>query len=123
APPTSAMRRGFVSREMCMGQANSEARPVRNWTSVVGPAVFAKSTRAGNRLAGSHLVLQRMSDLRDPEHAERLEREAPDEYLRRLAVLARTAPTAGVAASASALIPSAPTVAEAGHNQPCASAA
>src|SRR5438552_14575757 len=58
-----------------------------------------------------------MSHLRDPEHAERLEHEAPDEYLRRRDFLARTAATAGVAASAATLLSPATLVAEAARMQ------
>jgi phospholipase C len=57
------------------------------------------------------------SDLRNPENAERLEQEAPDEYLRRRDFLGRTAATAGLAASAATLLSPATLVAEAARMQ------
>ena len=44
-----------------------------------------------------------MDDLRNPEQAERLAHDAPDEYLRRREFLQRTALTAGLAGLASVL--------------------
>ena len=57
-----------------------------------------------------------MEDLRKPEQAERLEHNAPDEYLRRREFLQRTALTAGLAGLATVL-PSDTLVAEAARKQ------
>jgi phospholipase C len=58
-----------------------------------------------------------MSDLRDPEEAERLATESPDDYLRRREFLQRTAVTAGLAAGAGAVLSSDTLVAEAARRQ------
>src|SRR5256885_16141861 len=58
-----------------------------------------------------------MADLRDPETAERLAHEAPDEYLRRRDFLGRTAAAAGVAVSAASLLSPETLVAEAARMQ------
>src|SRR4051795_893512 len=58
-----------------------------------------------------------MSDLHDPEHAERLEHEAPDDYLRRRDFLQRTALAAGLATAAGTVLPSETLVAEAARKQ------
>ncbi len=57
-----------------------------------------------------------MEDLRDHEQAERLEHEAPDEYLRRREFLQRTALTAGLA-SLGSVLPAETLVAEAAKRQ------
>jgi phospholipase C len=58
-----------------------------------------------------------MSDLHDPEHAERLAQVAPDDYLRRRDFLARTALTAGLATSLATVLPSETLIAEAARRQ------
>ena len=58
-----------------------------------------------------------MSDLHDPDHAERLEQEVPEEYLRRREFLQRTAMAAGLATGLSAVLPSETLVAEAAKRQ------
>src|SRR4051794_8639603 len=58
-----------------------------------------------------------MADLRDPEDAERLAHEAPDEYLRRRDFLGRTAAAAGLAVSAASLLSPETLVAEAARMQ------
>src|SRR3954466_6901760 len=58
-----------------------------------------------------------MSDLHDPEHAERLSAEAPDDYLRRREFLQRTALAAGLATAAGTILPSETLVAEAARKQ------
>jgi phospholipase C len=56
-------------------------------------------------------------DLRDPEIAERLRQEAPDDYLRRRDFLARTAATAGLAAGLGTVLSPSTLVAEAARAQ------
>src|SRR3954452_9507673 len=58
-----------------------------------------------------------MSDLHVPDHAERLEHEAPDEYLRRREFLQRTAITAGLGAGLATVLNSDVLVAEAAKRQ------
>src|SRR4051794_37033662 len=58
-----------------------------------------------------------MSDLHDPEHAEQLAHEAPDDYLRRRDFLQRTALAAGLATAAGTILPSETLVAEAARKQ------
>src|SRR3954447_17428194 len=58
-----------------------------------------------------------MSDLHDPEHAERLEHDAPDDYLRRRDFLQRTALAAGLTTAAGLVLPSETLVAEAARRQ------
>jgi phospholipase C len=58
-----------------------------------------------------------MSDLHDPDHAERLEHDAPDEYLRRREFLQRTAITAGLGAGLATVLNSDVLVAEAAKRQ------
>src|SRR3954471_24705760 len=58
-----------------------------------------------------------MSDLHDLDHAERLEHEAPDEYLRRREFLQRTAITAGLGAGLATVLKSDVLVAEAARRQ------
>src|SRR4051812_39376081 len=58
-----------------------------------------------------------MTDLRDPEQAERLEHAAPDEALRRREFLQRTAMTAGLAASMASLLSPETLVAQAAQMQ------
>ncbi|MEY2403694.1 MAG: phospholipase [Acidimicrobiaceae bacterium] len=58
-----------------------------------------------------------MTDLRDPEAAERLDHDAPDEYLRRRDFLGRTAAVAGVAAGAASLLSPDTLIAEAARRQ------
>src|SRR3954447_25034651 len=58
-----------------------------------------------------------MTDLRDPEQAERLEHAAPDEALRRREFLQRTAMTAGLAASMASLLSPETLVAQAARMQ------
>src|SRR3954464_2663402 len=54
-----------------------------------------------------------MADIRDPDAAERLEQNAPDEYLKRRDFLARTAATAGLAAGLATTLSPTTLVAEA----------
>jgi phospholipase C len=58
-----------------------------------------------------------MTDLRRPEDAERLEAEAPDEYLKRRDFLQRTALTAGLAMSMATVLDPGTLVAEAARRQ------
>jgi len=58
-----------------------------------------------------------MGELNDPREAERLEHDAPDEYLRRRDFLQRTALTAGLATSLATALPSDTLVAEAARKQ------
>ncbi len=58
-----------------------------------------------------------MPELTNPESAERLEHDAPDEYLKRREFLQRTALTAGLASGAGLLLPSETLVAEAARKQ------
>ncbi|MFL5844197.1 MAG: alkaline phosphatase family protein, partial [Solirubrobacteraceae bacterium] len=58
-----------------------------------------------------------MTDIRDPEAAERLAHDAPDEYLKRREFLARTAATAGLAAGLATTLSPATVVAEAARAQ------
>jgi phospholipase C len=58
-----------------------------------------------------------LTDLRDPEQAERLEAEAPDEYLRRREFLQRAAMTAGLAAGVGLTLGPDTVVAEAARKQ------
>jgi phospholipase C len=58
-----------------------------------------------------------VSDVHDPDYAERLEAEAPDEYLRRRDFLGRSAAAAGIAASAGSLLSPSVLVAEAARVQ------
>src|SRR3954449_11964338 len=58
-----------------------------------------------------------MSDLHDPDHAERLAEEAPDAYLRRREFLQRTALAAGLTTAAGLVLPSETLVAEAARKQ------
>jgi phospholipase C len=58
-----------------------------------------------------------MSELLDPEGAERLEFEHPGEYMRRRDFLMRTAMTAGLAASLAGVLPGQTLVAEAARKQ------
>src|SRR4051794_11294851 len=58
-----------------------------------------------------------MTDLRDPDQAERLEHAAPDEALRRREFLQRTAMTAGLAASMASLVSPETLVAQAAQMQ------
>ena len=58
-----------------------------------------------------------MEDLRNPEDAERLEAEAPDEYLRRREFLQRTALSAGLATSLAGVLSAESLVAEAATKQ------
>ena len=58
-----------------------------------------------------------MTELLDPERSERLEAEAPDEYLRRREFLQRTAMAAGLTAAAGLTFPSSTLVAEAARRQ------
>ena len=58
-----------------------------------------------------------MGDLRDHEYAERLEAEAPDEYLRRRDFLARAALTAGLATGLGTVLDADTLVAEAARRQ------
>ena len=58
-----------------------------------------------------------MSDVRDPEYAERLAFEAPDEYLRRREFLQRTALTAGLATGLATVLSPDVLVAESGRRQ------
>jgi phospholipase C len=58
-----------------------------------------------------------MDDLHDPAYSERLEAEAPDDYLRRREFLQRTAMAAGLATGLSVVLPSETLVAEAARQQ------
>jgi phospholipase C len=58
-----------------------------------------------------------VGDLRDPDHAERLEAEAPDAYYRRREFLQRTAVTAGLVAGLGTLLDPETLVAEAARKQ------
>jgi phospholipase C len=58
-----------------------------------------------------------MTDLRDPEAAERLDHDAPEEYLRRRDFLGRTAAVAGVAAGTASLLSPDTLIAEAARRQ------
>ena len=58
-----------------------------------------------------------MSELLDPDGAERLEFEHPDEHMRRRDFLARTAMTAGLAAAMAGVLPGQTLVAEAARKQ------
>ena len=58
-----------------------------------------------------------MGDLRDPEHAERLEAESPDAYYRRREFLQRTAVTAGLAAGLGTILGPETLIAEAAKQQ------
>src|SRR3954447_23840807 len=58
-----------------------------------------------------------MSDLRDPDYAERLEHEAPDEALRRREFLQRLAVSAGAAASVGTVLDPDALIAEAARRQ------
>src|SRR3954454_4088421 len=58
-----------------------------------------------------------MSDLHDPEHAESLADEAPDDYLRRREFLQRTALVAGLTTALGTVLPSETLVAEAARRQ------
>lgn len=58
-----------------------------------------------------------MADLRDPEYAEQLETEAPDEYLRRREFLQRAALTAGLATGLGTVLDADTLVAEAARRQ------
>jgi phospholipase C len=58
-----------------------------------------------------------MSDLRDPEAAERLAQDAPEEYLRRREFLGRTAATAGLAAGLGTVLSPSTVIAEAARKQ------
>jgi len=58
-----------------------------------------------------------MDDLRDPESAEQLESEAPDEYLRRREFLQRAALTAGLATGLGTVLDADTLVAEAARRQ------
>src|SRR3954470_1045580 len=58
-----------------------------------------------------------MADLRDPEAAERLAHDAPDEYMRRRDFLGRTAAAAGVAAGLGSMLSPNVLVAEAARRQ------
>src|SRR3954463_15441231 len=58
-----------------------------------------------------------MSDLHDPEHAERLADEAPDDYVRRREFLQRTALAAGLTTALGTVLPSETLVAEAARRQ------
>jgi phospholipase C len=60
-----------------------------------------------------------MPELTDPAAAERLEHDAPDEYLRRRDFLQRTALTAGLATGMASVLPSNTLVAEAARKQGC----
>src|SRR4051794_9917112 len=58
-----------------------------------------------------------MAELTNPEDRERLEHEAPDEYMRRREFLQRTALTAGLATGLATVLPSNALVAEAAKRQ------
>jgi phospholipase C len=58
-----------------------------------------------------------MSELLDPEGAERLEQEHPDEYMRRREFLTRTAMAAGLTAGMAGVLPGGTIVAEAARRQ------
>src|SRR5258705_10382844 len=58
-----------------------------------------------------------MTDLRDPQSAERLAHDAPEEYLRRRDFLGRTAALAGVAAGTASLLSPDALIAEAARRQ------
>src|SRR3954463_11834626 len=58
-----------------------------------------------------------MSDLHDPEHAERLADEAPDDYLRRREFLQRTALAAGLTTALGTVLPSETLAAEAARSK------
>jgi phospholipase C len=58
-----------------------------------------------------------MSELLDPEGAERLEQEHPDEYMRRREFLTRTAIAAGLTAGMAGVLPGGTIVAEAARRQ------
>jgi len=58
-----------------------------------------------------------MTDIRDPQAAERLAQEAPDEFLRRRDFLGRTAVAAGMAASMATVLSPTTLVAEAARKQ------
>src|SRR4051812_17901224 len=58
-----------------------------------------------------------MTDLRDPQAAERLAHEAPDEFLRRRDFLGRTAAAAGMAAGMATVLSPTTLVAEAARKQ------
>src|SRR4051812_21829422 len=58
-----------------------------------------------------------MTDIRNPEHAKRLEHDAPDEYLRRREFLQRAALTAGLATSLSTVLDADTLVAQAAKRQ------
>src|SRR3954464_12880895 len=58
-----------------------------------------------------------MSDLRDPDYAERLEHEAPDEALRRRDFLQRLAVSAGAAAALGTVLDPETLMSEAGRRQ------
>src|SRR3954451_21849175 len=58
-----------------------------------------------------------MDDVHDPERAERLDADAPDEALRRRDFLARTAAAAGLAAGLATALPADTLVAEAARLQ------
>src|SRR5436190_17880276 len=58
-----------------------------------------------------------MTDIRDPEFAERLDHVAPDEHLRRRDFLSRTAKTAGLAAGLATTLSPTTLVAEAARQQ------
>jgi len=58
-----------------------------------------------------------MSELLDPEGAERLEQEHPDEYMRRREFLTRTAMAAGLTAGMAGVLPGGTIMAEAARRQ------
>ena len=57
-----------------------------------------------------------MSDIREPEYAEQLAHETPDDYLRRREFLQRAALTAGLASGLATVLSSDVLVAEAARN-------
>ena len=61
--------------------------------------------------------MRAVSDIRDPDYAERLAHESPDEYLRRREFLQRTAATAGLAAGLATVLNPGALVAEAARTQ------
>src|SRR3954449_4275328 len=58
-----------------------------------------------------------MSDMHDPEHAERVAHDAPDDYLKRREFLQRTALAAGLATALGTVLDAETLVAEAARKQ------
>src|SRR4051794_41956440 len=82
-------------------------------TLAVAPDVHGQLTHP----AGAGVSVRSVGDIRDPDHAERLEATAPDAYYRRREFLQRTAVAAGLAGGLRPLLPAETLGAEAAREE------